>query len=87
MSTIRTIFNPTINFTIKERAARVVDWTLHKIVKRLPRSVINAALIRAGARYSVQVNPNVIVPEMKFMDVLDGWDKLKEDDTKCKTRN
>lgn len=58
---------------LQERAGRFGDWALLEIARRMPKRFIMWILVVAGNRYAAK--SDAIVPEMKFMDVLGGFDK------------
>jgi hypothetical protein len=58
--------------TLRERLHRTWDdWFLQGLAARMPKRLAFWVVIHAGA-YTSRVNPNQIVPEMTFFDVLEA---------------
>jgi hypothetical protein len=57
----------------KERGKRFSDWALLRIANRLPKRLIMWTLVVAGNRYWYKSGE--VMPEMKFVDVLRGFDQ------------
>lgn len=54
-----------------ERLRRTRDlFVIYTLPRWLPKRLRFGVLITEGARYSVQVKPDVVVPEMTYMEVL-----------------
>lgn len=66
---LRTIWTiPAMPF--RERLRRTADWCDFTIAYHLPKRVKYWAVVHVGAHVTTQVEPNLIVPDVKFMDVL-----------------
>lgn len=57
--------------TLRERLRRTADWADMTIAYHLPKRVKYWAVIHVGAHVTTQVNPNLIVPDVRFMEVLE----------------
>lgn len=55
---------------VHDVATRIIDAS-RSPVPHLPKRVKYWAVIHVGAHVTTQVDPNLIVPEVKFMEVLE----------------
>lgn len=57
----------------RERASRLGDWALLELARQMPNRFIMWILVVAGNRYYFKSGE--VMPDMKFVDVLKGFDK------------
>lgn len=57
--------------TFRERLRRTADWCDSTIAYHLPKRVKYWAVVHVGAHVTTQVDPNVIVPDVRLMEVLE----------------
>lgn len=57
--------------TLRERLRRTADWCDSTIAYHLPKRVKYWAVVHVGAHVTTQVDPNLIVPDVTLLDVLE----------------
>lgn len=55
----------------RERLRRTADWCDSTVAYHLPKRVKYWAVVHVGAHVTTQVDPNLIVPEVRLMEVLE----------------
>lgn len=64
---LTTIWNPVINFTIRERLHRTVEWTARVVAHRLPYRVRYWAYIDFAVKH---LHDDDVVPEVGMTEIL-----------------
>lgn len=57
--------------SIRERLRRTADWCDSTIAYHLPKRVKYWAVVHVGAHVTTQVDPNLIAPDVRLMEVLE----------------
>lgn len=57
--------------SLRERLRRTADWCDSTIAYHLPKRVKYWAVVHVGAHVTTQVDPNLIVPDVRFLEVLE----------------
>lgn len=57
--------------TLRERLRRTADWCDSTIAYHLPKRVKYWAVVHVGSHVTTQVDPNLIVPDVRLMEVLE----------------
>jgi hypothetical protein len=57
--------------TLRERLRRTADWCDSTIAYHLPKRVKYWAVVHVGAHVTTQVDPNLIVPDVRLIQVLE----------------
>jgi hypothetical protein len=55
----------------RERLRRTADWCDSTIAYHLPKRVKYWAVVHVGAHVTTQVDPNLIVPDVTLLNVLE----------------
>lgn len=57
--------------SLRERLRRTADWCDSTIAYHLPKRVKYWAVVHVGAHVTTQVDPTLIVPDVRLMEVLE----------------
>lgn len=57
--------------SLRERLRRTADWCDSTVAYHLPKRVKYWAVVHVGAHVTTQVDPNLVVPDVRLMEVLE----------------
>ena len=65
---LRTILDPTINFSARERVNRLGEWALIQVAHRLPYRLKYQVYIDFAVQH---LRPDDVVPEVRMTEILE----------------